>query len=239
MTAYIGLQSNDAMRYLEQRESEDPIPLDDLTFHIGDGDLISMQPLESLRTELLALKDEFPSEIRRGQRLGGQFERRACELVHRELSVYPIEVLADTAFWVWIAVGHFADIIEWRYGSAPNPASFPNYGIVQGSENFLFRLWLRGDIGFEPARSDPYELSKLGDIDIWRSHIVRQSYANAREIARALLLLQSGMLGRDPLTQEGVRELAKQLKRVRANVVLEVLPRQSAIDLVLDLGKGL
>lgn len=239
MTMYFSLSDDDAKRYLKERDSESPLFISDLEQTVGEGPLIDLKPIDELRELMEALKCEFPQALSRGDRHGGQYERQACELVHRQMSLCPLDALRDPSFWTWLAVARFADIVEWRFGDSTKPAKLSNYGVGDALENMMYRLWLRGEIGHIPGGDDPYALSRAGDQDLWRSHIIRQNYGNAREIARALLRLQSGMLSHQRLDIMEIRSLAKELKRRRANVMLEVLSAQRADAFVVELCEDL
>ena len=163
------------------------------------------------------------------------FERR---LDLGELDVDPL-ALADHEFWIWLAVVQYADIVEWRFGTTGRHAKPANYGIGQRIENLFFRVWLRAELVKDPKAKDPYHLARTGDQDLWRSHILRQAYANSRLIAKALLRLQAGQLSVKKLTVENVRELAKRLRRLHANVVFEFLTFSQAEGIVLELSSDL
>ncbi|MFC0135744.1 hypothetical protein CR105_00290 [Massilia eurypsychrophila] len=251
MSQFPIIHADDALRYLKARQLEnDSVTLDDIRRTAGTGDAMSNAPLQDLRTKLLLLKKKFPEKLTKRDPQGGRFESEACGIVHAGLANVDRRVRADHDFWTWLAVDLLADIVEWRFGTAGRPAQNANYGIGTRAENMFFRLWLRADLGKTPG-TEPYALAKMGDQDLWRSHLLRQGYANARSIVRALLKLQAGKLttqnktakklagGEDP---NGVRMLAKRLRRMRANVVFEYLSTEQADALVyelsLDLKKG-
>ena len=71
-----------------------------------------------------------------------RFDSAASRIVHQSMLLHP--ALADAEFWIWLTVTHFKTLIQWRYGEG---ADLKNYGIGGSTENFLYRLWLRGDIG--------------------------------------------------------------------------------------------
>jgi len=213
----------------------------------GSGDNLPVELLEELRTKLLKLKRKFAEKLRDKDPQGGKFESEACAIVHSCLAAVDRRALADHDFWTWLAVDFLADILEWRFGTNGRPAKPANYGIGTRTENMFFRLWVRADLG-KTNTADPYELARFGDQDLWRSHLLRQGYANARCIARSLLKLQAGKLvlgtklakkvvgGDEP---EGVRMLAKRLRRMRANVVFEYLTPNQADALVFELSSDL
>ena len=141
-----------------------------------------------------------------------EFEIAAGIVLHRRLPSHP--ALADPEFWTWFAIQGL-DLIEWRYGGL-HPK---NFGIGSSRENFMYRLWLRADVGYDATEEDAYARARFGDIDFWRSHIFRQSYADARSFARAFIEFQfpRASKGKPHLKILQIRELAKYLKRARTN----------------------
>lgn len=247
MSQYPVIYAEDALRYLKSRQQDGGVMLEDIRRAAGSGEAISRDGLEDLREKLLRLKKKFPAKLRAKDPQGGKFESDACAIVHACLADVDRRALADHDFWTWLAVDYLADILEWRFGVGGRPAQPANYGIGTRTENMFFRLWLRADLG-KASGSDPYELAKSGDQDLWRSHLLRQGYANARSIVRALLKLQAGKLmnGNKPAKKvaggderEGVRMLAKRLRRMRANVVFEYLTPVQADALVFELSSDL
>jgi hypothetical protein len=124
-----------------------------------------------------------------------------------------------------LAVTHFGDLIEWRYGNKEGGSDLKNYGIGAPIENFLYRLWLRAEIAYDHGAPDPYHLVGLGDVDFWRSHIFRQSYSCARQFARALVKFQfpGAPEDRARLKIKQIRELAKRLSAARTNLLVEIM----------------
>jgi hypothetical protein len=247
MSTYFRIETEDALKYLKAREAdEDLVRVDDITRSAGTGEDIGSQ-LRELRNKLLQLKRAFPAKLNSRDPNGGKFEAEACAIVHAGLADVDRAVLADRGFWTWLALVYLHDILEWRFGTGGKPAKFANYGVGTRTENLFFRLWLRGGYGRGSGR-DAYELAKSGDQDLWRSHVLRQNYTNARPIAQSLLKLQAGRLridgklakrlasGEDPL---GIRMLAKRLKRLRANVIFEYLSPTQADELVFELSSDL
>lgn len=248
MNRYNIIKPDDAIRYLNARLLDDEsVQLEDIRRTAGSGDELPDQPLNQLRNKLLKLKKKFPDKLRKKDPQGGKFESDACVIVHECLSSVDRRVLSDHDFWTYLAVDFLSDILEWRFGTDGAPAQPANYGIGTRAENMFLRLWLRAELGKMPG-TDPYALARSGDQDLWRSHVLRQAYANARHVARSLLRLQDGCLpngkkfasrlagGDEP---NGIRMLAKRLKRMRANLVFEYLSSQQADALVLELSTDL
>jgi hypothetical protein len=243
MSQYPVLKAAGASTYLRARAAGDDIPLENIVEHSGTGDVFDAAPITELATKLRALRKKFPPKLKEKDTEGGRFEREACEIVHSTLAAIDREALADLDFWTFLAIVHFSDVIEWRFGAIWRTAKAANYGVGQRTENMMFRLWLRAELGRDVG-PDPYRLAKTGDQDLWRSHILRQGYANARAVAKSLLRLQAGQLQAGgqtvkKLTVDHVRELAKRLKRLRANVMFEFLTAAQAETLVLELSTAI
>jgi hypothetical protein len=79
---------------------------------------------------------------------------------------------------------------------------------------------------------DPYHLARLGDIDFWRSHVLRQGYSNGRQFARALAQFQFPG-GKPHLSIDDIRELAKRLRAARTNLIVEIMDRDRATQFIL------
>ena len=74
------------------------------------------------------------------------------------------ELVSDPEFWIWLALMHFNDLIEWRYDAQQQGADSRNYGVGAAGETFLYRLWLRAELGYDESSSDRYLLVRRGDI---------------------------------------------------------------------------
>ncbi len=213
----------DASAYLSSKRAGNPIELDRLLKTRGDGPDLVQDFVNDLRTDLAALKARYPEGLK-GPKDPNQFEADAARAIHERVAV-PAEVIADADFWLWLAVAHFSDVVEWRYGNPQAGTGFPNYGIGARSENLVYRLWLRADLVLDEQATDRYHLCRRGQIDFYRSHLFRQGYANARDFARALLRFQypHNDTVAPNLKVDQIRELVKRLRRLRANLFLEIL----------------
>jgi hypothetical protein len=205
----------------ETRNGNSPL-IDKIIKTRGKGELYQEKCIKALREDLIRLKEKYPTEIKQRDEKGGDFEAEACSLVHKHL-IYNPAIFADHDFWLWMTLKYFADIIEWRHGGQDRQAALGNYGLGNRSENLIFRMWLRADIGYEKNSSDPYELAKRGNQDFWRSHILRQSYGNVRKLAKSLIKFQCLDNGSYTLKTKEIRELAKIIKRLRANIMFEFM----------------
>lgn len=230
---YTALKSEHAMETLEVlRRGEIPDEQRVLEAR-GAGPENVQDTLPTLAEALYMIRSRYPDRLGRRHPAGGRFEAEACSEVHRLLPFDP-DMLADHEFWTWLAVFHFRELVEWRHGGDTGRAAPANFGIGNGSENLLYRMWLRADAGYCPDKIDPYELARCGDQDFWRSHVFRQGYGRCRSLVRALVRYQfpDGSVDGATLRIPEIRELAKRLRRLHPNVVFEYLDEESASRLV-------
>lgn len=196
--------------------------------------------LHDLVAELQELRIEL-GEPRGGPRdYFAKYEGFASGVVHAILDIPP-SVAADHEFWIWLTLGGTQDympkLVSWRHGgdSHMHNALDINYGLTTDLEKgFFSRLWLRGDIGFDEARENPYELSERGDQDFWRSHILRQDFGQVPNIFRAFsLFIYPDTHKRNHVVENKVvREMAKELRRRHATSAYELLSFEDAKHLI-------
>lgn len=181
--------------------------------------------IDELRGGFGALKAATPGGLKNDAQRN-EFEGKAARLVHGHLPI-DTEILSDPEFWIWLAVACVPDIVEWRYGNKEGGTKPANYGIGSRKENLLYRMWLRAELVLDERHEDRYHLANAGQIDFYRSHLFRQGYANARTFARALIRYQYPKSDSAPkLKVDDIRELVKRLRRLRANLFLEILPEE-------------
>lgn len=220
---YPTMSASDAGALLTAKRNAAPADPDGMVKSKGSGAELDSSFVETLRKALSALKAKWPDGLKNDAERN-RFEGAAARLVH---SIIPTEteVLSDPEFWIWLAIVCFPDVVEWRYGSKEAGTKPANYGIGSRTENLLYRLWLRAELVLDEQHKDRYHLVDAGQIDFYRSHLFRQGYANARTFARALLRFQYPKADSAPnLKIVEIRELVKRLRRLRANLFLEILP---------------
>lgn len=237
---YPVIATTDATAYLNSKRAGKPLDLERLTQTRGDGQEVDQTFITDLRADLASLKAKYGPTNLRNQKKANEFEFEAAQAIHKRIQV-PAELLGDADFWLWLAVTHFGDIIEWRYGDPQEGTGLANYGLGARSENLLYRLWLRADIVLDDHADDRYGLCRRGQIDFYRSHLFRQGYANVRDFARALLRFQYPHedTAAPYLKVDQIRELVKRLRRLRANLFLEILDEQQCRRVIEDEAKRL
>ena len=228
---YPTMTAGDATTYLQAKRAGNHMDVDSLARHKGAGDEFDGSFLPPLREAMTKTMASFPEGIKtKSDAAANLFEGKASRALHEGLPL-DSEVLSDPEFWIWLAVTHFPDVVEWRYrfGKEDSVAQLANYGVSSRTENLLYRLWLRAELVLDADAADRYHLADAGQIDFYRSHLFRQGYANARNFARALLRFQypkkSNPTEPNMKTAE-IRELVKRLRRMRSNLFLEILPEE-------------
>jgi hypothetical protein len=230
---YPTLEMHDAKSILTKRSSNSVGDFDELVLWKGNGPDSCLASVDSLHSDLWTLRELYKPVFSARDPERGEFEREACVVIHRALNGLPEEILQDSSFWTWISVIRMADIIESSFGSPGKLADSRNYGVPSKKENMISRLFLRGDIGYDSQSAEPYRIARVGDQDLWRSHITRQRYASCRAISKAFVRVMTGEVGN--ASNPKPREVAKDIHKLRANLYLECLTEAEAVDLVLEL----
>ena len=162
------------------------------------------------------------------------FDRVACSLMHEEMRLPP-RVAASDGFWRWLAVAKLSRVIEARHGKLEKGvhAHLGNYGIdAPDIRNRLKILWLRADMLYDAAASDPYRLAKrFLHADFIESGIIRPRYGWCRNLARVLVEFQY----RHPESKEvylrstgtlSIRKLYKRLRHLHSVYAFEFMNDQ-------------
>lgn len=223
---YLTLTTGDANTYLASRRGETPIEIESLVRSKGQGADFDSSFITTLQTAMSALRNAAPDGLKNDKQRN-LFEAKAARLVHT-LVPNDAEMISDPEFWIWLAAGHFSEIVEWRYDNPEGGTKLANYGIGSRTENLLYRIWLRAELMLDETAADRYHLVDAGQIDFYRSHLFRQGYANARNFARALIKFQypNADLTSPKLKILEIRELVKRLRRLRSNLFIEILPEE-------------
>jgi hypothetical protein len=206
---------------------------------VGEGSKFPESRADVLLDKLSELRASLAAEPLPTNK-GKEFEGPASALVHKELQICP-RTAGNREFWLWLtfvaADGAYADIVDWRFGTQESIDPV-NFGIARRSamwEGLFARLWLRGNIGFDAASQDPYRIAKKGDIDIWRSHIIRTEYGRCKPVAHALLNYQyPDGTSEKPLSVKELRELAKKLRIADASISYELLDGGAIKEIIED-----
>src|SRR5258708_14877840 len=167
---------------------------------IGSGQPLSDAVLLAIAQDIKRIRKSI--EKSEGDRT--ELDRRAFEVVHRKLPNDP-DILGDSRFWGRFALVFLFDTIVWRFPGKKAGFNLENLGLSSSigrrRENYLYKLWMRGELSRQEKGGDPYRLGRFGDIDFWTSHVHRQGFSNCRSIAMEFIRYQY------PSAQKGVPRL--------------------------------
>lgn len=157
-------------------------------------------------------------------------------ILYEGLKGLPGRVLTDRDFWRYCSA-YMYDFIRWRQPSASVPAFLVYFGCSTagiGRECVPHRMFDRAYIarmgGEHAGYEDPYALARFGAADMWKSHILRVLNGNAPLVVHEFMSdVTAGRLG---IGDRVTREMISNLRRVRSNVLFEVVEDFQARDLV-------
>lgn len=193
--------------------------------------------VEDVEETLESVLDEWRSEhlsSRRSDQSRDGVEGRLAGTLHRGFSRLPALILTDRDFWRFSAA-YLYDFVAWRQPTKTAQAALPYFSAKSNGldrDCVPSRMFGRAHIARTAAavvgEDDLYALASFGAADLWKSHILRVANGNAPLIARELVI---GQRSRE-LKTDLMRPLVKNLRRVRSNVLFEVLDQHQAHDLV-------
>lgn len=229
------LERGKAQELLDLRRANQEYDVDHYVDTRGEGSDFDDSFILLLKAQLEEIRTKYPETLASKDVEGGRFEAEASSFVHKAIPHSIGTALSDADFWRFLAVVHFPALVEWRHGTKEAPAHLNNYGIGNTKRNLLFRMWIRAELSLDESADDPYRLSRFGDKDLWESHIIAVRTGNARATVRSLLtyLYPTNLNGKCRLKTKEVRQLAKRLTRLRANVLLEIYDEKQSLDLIL------
>jgi hypothetical protein len=198
------------------------------------------EPLNRIRAELLRIVDEWKKSIKKIGDSSAKKEELEAELssqLFRVLETLPVTMLTDSDFWRYLSSEYFFEFTLWRDGENCALASF---GASSSAVNFdcvPFRMFNRGLIAYTISEDiNDLDYAHIPGTDLWRSHILRVLTSYSSSMSQAIL--DEYKAGNLPTVV--VRDVAKSLRKSRANVVFEVLDlEQSAEILNKEIAKSL
>ncbi len=229
----------EAQRYVLRRQSGELGVDDSPEFEEegASGDETLLPAINDLADRITDLyqssKARFTSGIARDR-----FEGSLAIQLHEVLSAFPARVLTDDDFWRYLSVRGLYEFIAWRDGqssASPALASFGANGPRVNYDCVPFRMFVRADIATIVAEAgsheidamDAMDMSSIAGTDLWRSHILRSQSSFSPNYVRLLLEHHE----RGVLPAAVVRDLAKRVKRVRSNVLIEAIGEEETQDM--------
>lgn len=233
--SYPSLPALNAAAAFDSLQSGHQVNIETAVLQVDSSNWYPKIELDDLLGELIDL------HVVHGLQANSIFESQACVVLHRNLAP-TADAVADPGFWRWLALGPFLPIIQLRHV----PLRPDHVGLGSPWDSLLSRLWFRADLSVDPYEEDPYALSVLGDLDFWRSHVLRADYSACRHLLRALLRFQfppengcKPRLKPSGSSESGMRALAKRIKLRHAVVAFELLNEEDCRLELEALAEGL
>ena len=244
---YPTMSATDAAKYINLVRNDEPTSAAAYTKMAGSGPRLAEETVAAAVKQVHVVKAKYPEVLRPKDPKGGDFETEAGEIFRKALDLPP-EVAGDRGFWRYVAVAHMYDIVTWRHPAAKEGdfTKLANFGLGTIWENLAARMWYRFEVARLPGEEDPFVLCRLGDQDLWRSHILRIRLGASRHVVRTLLSYQypekNSEKPRLPMSSKsdvGIRLFIKRLQRYHATTAFEILTEDDTLAIMADLGKDL
>jgi hypothetical protein len=234
-----------AREFLRERKR-----MPDLAAHevvVGVGDALDDSVLSALASKIRKVQ----TELAKAKQPAEELDRRCFDLVHEALNVDDPLLISDMGFWSRFAILELTDVIYSRFPGRKGQINLDNFGLGSRKECWPYKLWVRGQLAFDPTAKDKYTVGRLAGVDVWTSHVHRQNFMSIRTIFRGVFRFQYPKeLKGKPLLFEGeeepekggvpgLRTLIKRLRENWASVEYSFLSESEAADLVRLHGRGL
>lgn len=146
----------------------------------------------------------------------------------------PAQILGDPDFWRYIAVETIRDFVMWRDGRDCSAASFGLNSQRRIPDCVPLRMFNRALLAHEAGGGSQALAQHVtaGGADFWQSHVLR---VHTRFDPRVVEFLADSVVDRSIANVDVLREVAKEIKQLRSNVVLELVQEQSLKRLLSDL----
>jgi hypothetical protein len=224
-------QGRDLFNALSKGESVDPRAFLSELSHIPEP----IAELSHLEDGGIRLLETYGDGISKGQ--DSKFEGEVGILLHRTLQ-NRLDLVSLRDFWIRLSLLDLVDLVLLRHPGGRGGARLAaadNFALGTPRNGFLFRAWLRADIGYDPTMGDPYYIARLGDdVDFWRSHILRVDYGGCRVFGRTFIrfVMDSEAPYYRALERQEMRALAKTVNRRYNTIPLNVLSEDESVELL-------
>lgn len=196
-------------------------------YRLASGDLDSDDIDEILRDIRRGAGLDKANELRSSGLTADQVEGNVGVDLYPSIMEFPPEALGDPDFWRYIAVEVIRDFVFWRDGDDCSLASFGLSSARRIPDCVPLRMFNRAHIASETARDDSGEQSRIamaGGADFWQSHVLRVQNRYDPRIAQDLA---TAMYSGEIPNVQVLRQIAKDIRRLRANLILELQQDQT------------
>lgn len=188
---------------------------------------------EQIWDGLVALQDRFAElQPSHGVRKRDSLEGQLVPILFEAIGQLPATVLTDRDFHRYLSTRWLFDFAVWRDRKSGKEGNFPSADSFGASSRALhqdtisLRMLNRALISqaADGADDDPFELARHGAGDVWKSHILRTLTSEAPLVVQEVV----NSVRRDELKTDVVRVFAPRVRKMRANVLLEILSPDEA-----------
>lgn len=173
------------------------------------------------------VRGDHPGKGKKDDSKDGSEGRLSIPLYESLRSLGP-EVLTDPGFWRYLAVWEMFDFVQWRDGANCKLASFGAQSHNPTWDCVPKRMFVRARIAEEAKGDEAANLAAVPGTDLWRSHVLRVKTGNSPKLAAALVEAYD----RKEIRTSTVRDVAKRIKRLRSNLVFELLDEGQIDDIL-------
>jgi len=168
---------------------------------------------------------EQADELRSSGMTPDQVEGKVGFDLYSSFLEFPPEALGDPDFWRYIAVEVLRDFVFWRDGDDCSLASFGLASSRRIPDCVPLRMFNRAHIASSTeALEEQARIGMAGGADFWQSHVLRvQNRYDPRITQDLAAAMNSGAI---PNVQV-LRQVAKDIRRLRANLILELQDDQT------------
>lgn len=143
--------------------------------------------------------------------------------LYESLKILESGILTDPGFWRYLAMWEMFEFVQWRDGENCKLESFGAGSYNPTWDCVPKRMFVRARIAQEARGPEGAEaLASVAGTDLWRSHILRVKTGNCPALSAALVEAWD----QDDVRTKEVRDVAKRIKRLRSNIVFELMDEQ-------------
>ena len=241
-----------ALQHASENSAQLPIDIDDWVTFRGDG--------QSVVDVLALLKGELET-LGTSHGFDPKFDAKARPIVHGYLANLDDRVLIDDDFWRYLSGIYLYAIVRERHPESAKSKSVDSNWINFGgkrsatTESLIRRLYLGASLSIDPSnRQDSYHLSRIHDVDLWQSHIIRVLSGENSKYVRGLLIwfkdrekwylkmpnssaLITELNKLDNFRTAHLRDFVKRVRRLRSNVLHEFLDEAEIDSMISQLAQ--
>jgi hypothetical protein len=190
----------------------------------AEGDLDQDDVQDILRELSKEVSVSAADRLRASKKSQDQVEGLLSLNLYDAVAELPAKAVTDPDFWRFVSVEVLRDFVYWRDGAECSQASFGLAAARRIPDCVPLRMFNRAHLARAVSEAGAYsdaEVCTAGGADFWQSHVLRvQNRFDPRLVGELVVATSTG----DIENVQVLREVAKDVRRLRANFVLELQP---------------